>query len=93
MRYIQQQRLEIVSESKLRNVIYAYIMRLDIHCFSTLSLFWLFFWGGSESEGTFGDASVNFNLFCKFDLNYNYNFNSNFNNDLNYIMKEIYYYS
>lgn len=40
------------------------------------------FWGVSESEGAFGDAPVNFNLFCKFDLNYNYNFNSNFNNDL-----------
>ena len=83
MRYIEQQRLDIVSsKSKLKNVIHANITGLDMHCFSTLSLFWFFFWGVSESEGAFGDGPVNFNLFCNFDLNYNYNFNSNFNNDL-----------
>ena len=83
MRYIQQQRLVIVSsKSKLKKCHTHQYNGTGHALFFHPLIVLVVFWGVSESEGAFGDAPVNFNLFCKFDLNYNYNFNSNFNNDL-----------
>ena len=93
MRYIQQQRLDIVSsKSKLKNVIHANITGLDMHCFSTLSLFWLFFGEFQNPKGRSAMLPLTSTSFAT-STSTTTTTSTLTSTMIYYIVREIYYYS